>query len=237
MLLWFTFLEFLLIAFGIEVAAGVGGVYLVNQIDLAVTLAKLVLGVHKDESFLGGNLGAEVEEGTGIFLHHLVVFLAHNALCDDFFLRDVLVVTLVCLGGGGDDGLRELLVLTHSLGQSDATKSAVASLVLTPCRTGQVATDNHFHTEAFALQAHGHHRVGSGEFPVGDDVCRCVEELGCNLVEHLTLERDAFGQHHVECRDAVGSDHHHKVVVDVVHVTDFAVIHFLLSGEVEISPC
>ena len=237
LLLRFTLRKLLLIAISIEVAAGVGCVYFVNQIHLAVALAKLILRVHQNESLLSSNLGAQFEEGIGVFLHHLIVLLAHQSLSDDFLLRDVLVVTLVSLRSRCDDRLRELLVLLHALRQGDATQRAVTSLILSPCRASQVATDNHLHAETLALQSHRHHGVGRSQFPVRHDVSTCIEELRRNLIQHLSLERDALGQHHIECRDSVSSNHHHQVIVDVIHVTYFAVIHFLLSGEVKVCSC
>ena len=226
--------ELLLVAVGIEVARRVGSVDFVNQIDLATPLAELVLGVHEDEPALGSNLRTALEERTGVLFHLLVVLAADDALGDNLVARDVLVVSGFGLRGGGDDGDGELLVLLHAFGKGDATERAGAVLVLAPGATGKVAADNHLYAEALAFQTDGYHRVGRGEFPVGDDVGRVVEELGGNLVEHLSLEGDALGQDDVEGRDAVGSDHDHQVVVDVIDVADFAVIDAFLSGEVEV---
>ena len=46
----------LLVAVGIEVAAGVWCMDLVDEIELAVALAKFVFGVDKDQTVLSGNL-------------------------------------------------------------------------------------------------------------------------------------------------------------------------------------
>lgn len=45
--------ETLLVALGIEVATRVGSVYLIDEIYLAVALAKLILGVYQYQSVLG----------------------------------------------------------------------------------------------------------------------------------------------------------------------------------------
>ena len=143
-------------------------------------------------------------------------------------------MTLVCLSGRSDDRLWETLVLAHSLRQFHTTNLAAALLILTPCGASEDGTDDHLNAESLTLQTHCNHRVGSGEFPVGADVARCVEEFCRNLVENLSLERNAFGQNDVERRDTVGSHHNHKVVVDVVNVAYFSVIYAFLSLEIEI---
>ena len=172
---------------------------LVDEDYLAIALAEFVFGVHEDEALLCGNLSSALEKGAGIFLHGLVVFLVHDALGDDLFLADVLVMSFICLCGGGDDGLGETLVLTHAFGKLHATDLAASVLIVAPCRTGQIATDNHFHTETFCLQTYGYHGVGGGKFPVGNDVGCGIQERCCNLVEYLSLERNAFGENYVEC--------------------------------------
>ena len=105
---------------------------LVDEDDLAVALAELVFRINKDEALLGGYLGAALEECARVALHYLVVFGADDALCYDFLARDVLVVTLVGLGGRGDDGLWEALVLAHSVGQLHAAELAASVLILAP---------------------------------------------------------------------------------------------------------
>ena len=206
----------------------------VDEIYLSVSLAELVFRVHEDKSLSLCYLLSSGEEFAGIVFHHLVVFLAHDALCDDFLLGDVQVVSFIGLSGGGDDGFGETLVLLHALGQSHAADFAASLLVFSPGRTGQDGADDHLHSESLAFQTDGDHWVGSGEFPVGADVGGGIEEFGCNLVEHLSLEGDSFGQDDVECRDAVGCHHHHQVVVDVIHVAYLSVVNAFLSFEMEV---
>ncbi len=138
------------------------------------------------------------------------------------------------LGGGSDDGLGKALVLAHALGQTHAAQLAAAFLVGTPGTAGENAAYDHLNGEAFALETHGDHGVGGGQFPVGHDVGRGVEKLSSDLVEHLALAGNALGQDDVECRDAVGSHHHQDVVVDVVHVAHFAMINTLLTFKMKI---
>ena len=229
--------EFLLVAVGIEVAAGVGRVDFVDEINLTVALAKLILRVDEDESLAGGYFLTACEESARVVLHHGVVLSRDDALGNDFLARDVQVVTLVGFRGGRDDGLGESLVLAHAVGQPHAANLAHTFLIVAPCRASEDAADDHLYAEALALQAYGDHRVGRGQLPVGADVAGGIEELGSNLVEHLSFEGDALREDDVEGRDAVGGHHHHQVVVDVIHVAHFAVVHAFLSIEVEVGCC
>ena len=121
LLLGLTLGEFLLVAVSIEITAGVGGVDFVDEIYLTVALAKLVFGIHEDQSALGGNLLATLEDLAGVFLHHGIVLCRYDTLSDDLLFRDVHVVPLVSLGRRRDDGLWETLVLLHAVGQLHAT--------------------------------------------------------------------------------------------------------------------
>ena len=210
---------------------------LVDEVHLAVALTELVLGIHEDESALLGNHLTTGKNLAGVVLHDGVVLSRNDALGNDFFLRDVHVVTLVGLGGRSDDGLGETLVLLHAVGQLHTTQLTTAILVLTPGRASEDRADNHLHTETLTLQTHGDHGVGGSQFPVRTDVGSGIQELGSNLVQHLTLEGDALWQYDVESGDAVGGHHHHQVVVDVVHIAYLSVVHALLSIKMEISLC
>ena len=102
------------------------------------------------------------------------------------------------LGGGGNDGVFEALVLAHAVGDRHAADLAHAALIGTPSAAAEVAADDHLHREALATYADGDHRVGGGLLPVGADVGRSVEELGGDLVQDLSFVGDAFGQDDVE---------------------------------------
>ena len=114
--LWLTLGEFLLIAVSIEVTAGVGSVYLVDEVYLAITLAELIFRIYQDKTLLLSNLLTTGKELAGIVLHHGIVLSTDDTLCDDLFFRDVQVMTLVGFGGRSDDRLGETLVLLHTLG-------------------------------------------------------------------------------------------------------------------------
>ena len=235
--LGFTLGKLLLVAVGIEVAAGVGRVDLVDEVHLAITLSELILRVDEDETLAGSYLLTTSEETARVVFHHGVVLSRDNALSDNLLARDVQVVTLVGLRGRRDDGLWEALVLTHSIGQTHAADLADTFLIVAPGRTRKDAADDHLHAETLALQTNGHHRVGRGQLPIGADVAGGIEELGGNLVEYLTFKGNALREDDVESRDAVGSHHHHEVVIDVVYIANFTVVNTLLSFELEISFC
>ena len=235
--LGFALEELLLIAVGIKIAAGVGCVDFVDEIHFSVALAKLILRVDEDESLLGGNLLTASKEAARVVFHHSVVLSRDDALSDNLFTRDIQVVSLIGLCGGSDDGFGEPLVLTHAVGQLHSANLANTFLIIAPGRASENAANNHFHAEALALHSNGDHRVGCGEFPVGADVAGGIEELSCNLVEHLSLKWNAFWKDDIKGRYAVGSHHHHDVVVDVVYIAHLPVVHALLSSEVEVSFC
>ena len=210
---------------------------LVDEIHFAVPFSKLVFGIYQYQSVLGGNLLSTCKQFAGIVFHDSIVFCRDDTLCDDFLLGDVQVVSLVCLGGRGNDGFRETLVLLHAFGQSYTTQLAAPVLILAPGRTGQDATDNHLHAESFTLQAYSHHRVGCGELPVRTDIGGLVQELGSNLVEHLTLKRNAFRQNDIKSGDSVGRHHDDYIVVNVIYIPYFTMINTFLSIKMEISFC
>ena len=135
----------------------------------------------------------------------------------------------------GNDRLRELLVLLHALWQFHATDLTYTALVSAPCATTEVTTYDHLHRETLALYTYGHHRIGSRQFPVGANIGGRIEELRCDLAQHLAFVGDALRQDHVKRRDAVGGYHDQYFVVDVIDIAYFPVIHTFLSGKMEVS--
>ena len=234
LLLRFAGFEAFGVAIGIEIARAVGGVNLVDENHLAVAFAEFIFCVNQNQALAGSNLGATSKQSASVALHGFVVFLADDALSNDFFLRDVLVVTGISLGGWSDDWFREFLVFAHTLGQLHAAQFAAAGCVFAPSAAGEIAADNHFNAETFAFKPHSHHRVGCSQLPVRHDVGSGIEKFSSNLIQHLTFAGNALWQNHVECRNAVGCHHHHKVVVDVVYIAHFAMIYALLTLKLEI---
>ena len=81
--LWLAFGQALLIAVGVEVAAGIRCVDLIDEIELAVALAKFVFGVDKDQTVLGGDFLSALEELACPVLDDSVVLSRDDALLDD----------------------------------------------------------------------------------------------------------------------------------------------------------
>ncbi len=203
----------------------------VDEDNFPFALAELIFGIDENQPLFGGHLGAALEEGAGVALHLFVVLLAYQALGDDFLAGDVLVMPFGGLGGRGDDRLGETLVLAHPLGELHSAELAASRGIFAPGGAGKVAADNHFDGETLAAVPYGRHGVGSGETPVRNDVGRGLQEVACELVEHLSLVGDTFGEDYVEGRDAVCRYHHEDVVVNGVDVADFPVVYGGLAGE------
>ena len=172
--LGFALGQALLVAVSIEITAGIGSMYFVYQINLIAFLAKLIFGIHKNQSMLGRNLLATSKELACPVLNDGIVLGRHDALRNNFFTRNIHVVTFVGFRRRRDDGFGETLVLVHALGQLHAAQFATAILIGTPSRAGEDGANDHFHAESLTLHTHGHHRVGGGQFPVGADVVRGV---------------------------------------------------------------
>ena len=194
-----TLLKLLLVTISVEVAARVWSMDLVDEVNLTVALTELVLGIYEDQSLLGSDFLTTGEDAACIVLHYSVILCTNNTLGDDLFLRDVHIVTLVSLCSRGDDRLWETLVLAHSVRQLHTADLAASLLIVTPCTTGEDRTDDHLHAETFALQTYCNHWVWSSQLPVWTDICSCVQELSCNLIEHLTLEWNTLWQNNIEC--------------------------------------
>ena len=207
---------------------------LVDEINLAVALAELIFGVNQNQALLGSHLRTAGKQCARVALHRLIVFLRNDALLDYFLARDILVVSGFSLGGRSDDRFREFLVFLHALRQFHAAKLTATSLIVAPSAARKIAADNHLYAESLTFQSHSDHRVGSGKFPVWNDVGCSVKECCRNLVEHLPFERNALRKNHVESRDTVCRHHHHQIIVDVIHIAYFPVINAHLSRELEI---
>ena len=235
LLLGFAFGKAFFISFEVEITGRVRGMDFVHQVDLAVVLAELIFRIHQNQTALFSDFRTAFEESQGVFFQYFIFFRRSQSACEDFFLGNVLVV-LANLGfsSRGDDGFGETLVLAHTFGKFHTANLANTALISTPCATTQITTDNHFDREAFTTDADSYHWIRRSQLPVRTDVRSRIQELGSNLVQHLSLVRNTFRQDYVESRDTVGSDHNQQVVIHAIYIADFAVIDTLLSGEIEI---
>ena len=86
----FAFGEFLFVTVGIEIAGRVGGMNLVDEVDFAVGFAELVLGIHQNQAFLGGDFTAALEQCHGVFLQNGIIFGRNEAASQDFLLGNIL---------------------------------------------------------------------------------------------------------------------------------------------------
>jgi hypothetical protein len=69
---------------------------------------------------------------------------------------------------------------------------------------------------------------------VGHDVCGLAEpEIG-DLGKHFTLARNGVRQHHVEGRQAVGSDDQQAIARQGIDVPHFAAMDQLKAGQVRL---
>ena len=226
-----------LLAFGValqvEVARAVRGVHLVDEQDAAFMPAELVLGVHQDQAPFPGQLPAAGEQCQGVAGERVPFLRRAQPARQDLVGRDVLVVAFVSLGAGGDDGLRQLIVLAQALRQGCAAEGAVAGLVGAPGMAGQVAAHHHLDLDGFAGAAHDHLGIGHGLGPVGHHVLGGLQHVPAELGEHLALEGNAARQDDVEGTDAVGGHQHQAAVGQGVDVAHLAVVNVGGAGQLE----
>ena len=139
------------------------------------------------------------------------------------------VVALVGLGGGREDRLGQPLGLTQSGGERPAHDRA-GLLVVGPRGTEQVAPRHtlqadrlrrlHQHRPTGHVATRGLGKVGGvGRHQmIGREVGGLLEPERGQRGEDPALVGDEVGEHDVEHRHAVGRDHQHAVVIDLVEL-------------------
>ena len=147
---------------------------LVYEVDLTILFTKLVLSVYEDESHLFCNLATTSKEILCVLLKEGVVLFAYKSGAYYLLTRYVFVVSFIRLGGRGDDGMFEALILAKSLSKGDAADRTCPLLISAPCATCDVAADYHFYFERLALMPDGDHGVGGGYLPIGHNVGRGI---------------------------------------------------------------
>ena len=86
LLLRFALFKLLFVAVSVEVAAAVGSVNLVNEINLAVVLSELIFCVDENQAVLGGNLLSTFKQLACLVFNLSIVFCTHYALSYNLFL-------------------------------------------------------------------------------------------------------------------------------------------------------
>ena len=147
---------------------------------------------------------------------------------DDLRRGDRLVVLAVAgLGGGGEDRLRQLLVLAQAVGKAVPVHLAPAGLVHRPDRgaggAGHIVAHDDLDRHDVEPAAHQHVGVGVFDDVVGADVAGVVEPEPRGLGQHLALAGDR-GDATVEGRKAVGGDDDAPPVGQVVIVAHLAAV-------------
>ncbi len=203
----------------------------VNEDHFAVQLAELILCINEDKTFFSSHFSAALKELACVVLHNGIILCAHNATRNNLLLGNILVVPFIRLSCRSNDGFGELLVLFHAFGKRHSADRTHSSLVVTPRAAGEIAADNHLYLETISLVAHCNHWVRSRKAPVRNDVFCSFEEICSNLVEYLPFIRNTFGEDNIESGDSVSSYHDKDFIVDIVHITHFAVIYACLVGE------
>jgi len=216
--------ETLFVALGEPVAAGVGGMDLVDQQDIAGgVLAELIFGVHQDQAVLPGHLLPEGEQLQGVGAGGLPVRPGQPPLRDDLVGTDGAVVFLV-LGGGGQDRLLQDGVLFQAVGQRVPAVVADPVTVVGPQGSaggpGDIAPDDHLDGKHLAFPGHQDIGIGDLDDVVVNHCLRLLEPPGAGDVECLSFERDR-GQYPVEGALAVGGDED-EPVPQVIGIPDLA---------------
>ena len=151
----------------------------------------------------------------------------------------VLIVALGGLGGGGEDGLFQLLGQLVIAGDNLAAEG-LACLVGLPHGAEHVAPDDELVGQHFQL-LHQHHTVFvflfgkflrhilgvGGNQVVLHNVLRQIEPEQGELVEHPALFRHGGGQNDVKGRDAVCGVDDQFLVGDLVNLPHLAASNFL----------
>jgi len=217
-------------------AGGVRGQDLVDDDEVVTEEAELEFGVSQDHAARRQEIGAEAIELEGGRLEPPGGVRAHEA--GEPLPRDVLVVALFGLGGGGEDGLRQAIGLAQARGQLVPADRAGFEILL-PAGTGQVSAHHAFgiHSAGFARQsdaagellaeaaAGGEAVADLGEIRryevVGKERGRLAEPEGADLSQDSALAGDGRGQDLVEGREAVRG-HDEQALSDVVDGAGFA---------------
>ncbi len=210
---------------GGPVAAGIGRVDFVNQRQLTINQAELVLGVHQNQpGAAGGGLPAR-EQRQRRRLHLLPQRRLYQPARQQVAAREAFIVRAAGgFGRGRDQRLRQRVIFAQAVRQRKAVRAALALGIERPQRggghAGDVAAHDDFNRQRRGLAGDRHVGVGRGDEMVVHEVGGLGEPPGAELVEHLPLERNR-AQHAVEGGHAVGC-HQHAQAAAPVHLAHLA---------------
>jgi hypothetical protein len=165
-------------------------------------------------------------------------------LLDGLVIDILIMLARRRLGRWGEDRCRQLLRLLQSRGQRQAADSAAAAIVVPP-RADQITAHHRFdrqrtqalHDHRAAFQQPRLGRVGdrAAERQVGQvigyDVRGAREPELRDLVQHAALARYRIGQHDIECRQPIGGDDQHMIVIQRVQVAHLAAMQARQAGQ------
>ena len=98
----------------------------------------------------------------------------------------------------------------------------------------QVAAHHHLHLHRFSAAADDHARIGRSDGPVRCGLSRGFEHVPAHLAQHLSLVGDTARQHDIKGADAVAGEQDGTAIAQVVHIADFAAVHFYNVLQVEV---
>ena len=136
------------------------------------------------------------------------------------------MVANLCLGGGGVDGLGQLIGLLQALGQLDAAHLA-GLLVACPAASSDISTNDALNRVAGELglaEELRHILHIHAQHVVGQQIAGVIEPELAHLGEHGALFGDLVFQDDVKRRNAVGGNHDQAVAI-VVDLADFELSH------------
>ena len=200
----------------------------VDQREVTVQQAELVLGVHQDQALFGQKARAALEQPQGDLPHLRIAFGRGPALRNDFGGADFAVVLL--LGRRGDQRLRKARVGRQPVRHGGAAERARARRVGAAHGPRQIAPHHHLDADRFDFAHERRHRIDGTEHVVGHEVGRFFEPPVRQAAEHFALQGNRRVQHAVEGRQTVADDQQAGLGVHAQAVADLAAVKRLELG-------
>src|SRR5690606_30648152 len=139
----------------IEIAGRIGGMNLINQINLTIDFTKFILGVNQNQTSLLGHFPTALKKRLGNAFQLNIFCLGYQAARYNFFSGDILIMPLHSFGRRRDYRLREEVIFFKPVRHAHPTKHTPARLIYTPCMARKVATNYHFYGKGLTLSTNG----------------------------------------------------------------------------------